>query len=127
MKKITFGKTYEIFEENGIWKTDVKDLGEVDSEKIKNLIKSLTALSAAQFLNEKADRLDKELFLKSDDGKELLKIRLGTLKKTTLPNQIPVSVFLAKTSAYSGNISILESDLNNLKLDEVFKKNQEKK
>jgi len=97
------------------WKSPT---GQVDSDKVSAFLKNLNDLNVDSFSAKKNSALDQRLVLKNADGKEIFKMSWMALK--------PPMAVAAKTSVYAEAFSLKDTDISDLKMNELIQKEKAK-
>lgn len=94
-------------------------LKDMENEKVHKFLKTLSEMSLAQFTSQADYKdLNKEIVLKNMKDEVIFRLQWGILKKVKIQNE-DVSVFEAKSSLSPNVFTVMEADINDLKLDDL--------
>jgi hypothetical protein len=93
-----------------------------EDEKGAQIIGLLEKMTIADFSSSQSARLDQEILLQDEAGKDIFRLKWGGLHTVINAKGSQVSVYSAEVSGYPQPFAIQESDINSLPLNEQNKK-----
>lgn len=119
------GQEYDFIEKEGKWTWQNAMMGkELDVDKLNNVLSRIRNLSVGSFLDKPDDsglqKIQKKIVMKAADGKDLFQLEIGQKRQAKIDGG-EVAALPMRSSLVKNVFLMKESDINDLKLDELVK------